>query len=132
MLSLLVQQEVLLHLAAKTMSFFSASKQFLLPGIPGPIIVSEVTENYCTLKWGSPENINKVPVAFYEVSRQVDGCDNWEICNDKETNCWCVVNNLKPKTGYYFRVIAIASSNNAARSEPRETNEIVRTKRKHA
>ena len=110
----------------------SDTEQIPLPGIPGLIIVSDLTANFCRLEWGSPENIDKVPVAFYEVYCQEDGCENWEICNDKEINCWCVVNNLKPETDYYFRVIAIASSNNAARSEPRETNEIGRTKCKHA
>ena len=103
-----------------------------MPAIPGSFIVSDVRAKSCRLEWGAPENINKVSIAYYEVSWQVDGCDNWEICNDKETNCWCVVNNLEPETDYYFQVIAIASSNNAARSEPRRTSEIIRTKCKHA
>ena len=86
MLSLLVQQELFSHLASKTMSFLSDTEQIPLPGIPGPIIVSDVTENSCRLEWGSPENISKVPVAYYEVSWQEDGCDNWEICKDESYN----------------------------------------------
>ena len=109
------------------LSYIAPQAIISAPAIPqAPLLVTNITATSCQLKWRPPANNIDVLVEFYEVCYQVEGGYNWEICNNTEINCWCIVNNLAPETGYYFQVIAV--SHKKARSEPLRTTTIVQTK----
>ena len=63
-----------------------------VPAIPqGPLLVTNITATRCQLKWRPRANNIEILVNFYEVQYQVDGGYSWEICNNTEINCWCIV-----------------------------------------
>ena len=100
-----------------------------VPSTPkGPLVISEVTETSCSLKWKPSEKDGGKPITKYVIELRESKRSTWSEAGSVEPK----VTEFKPKrlmTGneYYFRVKAV---NEEGDSAPLEGTEIVAPKKK--
>ena len=80
------------------------------PGAPtGPMVISNVSKNECTLAWKSPENDGGSRITHYAIEKRdtSKGKDAWvpysDVCKDHSIK----VHGLKENNEYEFRVMAV-------------------------
>ncbi|CAK5074870.1 unnamed protein product [Meloidogyne enterolobii] len=85
------------------------------PGKPrGPLDVSNVTEEGCSLEWKPPEDDGGEPIEYYEVEKLDADTGRWTPCA-KVKDCKADVKGLQKGKQYQFRVKAV---NKEGQSEP--------------
>ena len=87
------------------------------PDMPeGPLRITDVHKEGCTLKWKAPQDDGGVPIDFYLVEKQDKETGRW-VPAGRTKDIFMDVNNLTPGQEYTFRVTAI---NEEGESEPLE------------
>lgn len=77
------------------------------PGPPqGPIEVSDVTPETCSLSWRPPLDDGGSPITNYIVERREATSDSWVKCSSFVRTCHYDVIGLEPNKKYFFRVMA--------------------------
>lgn len=100
-----------------------------MPSAPkGPLVVSDVTENSCTLKWKPSEKDGGKPITKYVIEIRESRRSMWSESGTVEPK----VTEFKPKklmvgNEYYFRVKAV---NEEGESAPLESTDTVAPKKK--
>lgn len=84
----------------------------------GPLDVSDIHKEGCTLQWKPPEDTGGAPIEFYAVEKLDVESGKWIPCG-KSTEPKLVVGSLEPGQEYKFRVCAV---NSEGESEPLETD----------
>jgi predicted phage tail protein len=89
------------------------------PGKPkGPLEVSNVTEEGCTLDWRPPEDDGGEPIECYEVEKMDTQTGKWvPVARTKDTSV--DIKGLQKGKAYHFRVKAV---NKEGQSEPLQTD----------
>lgn len=87
----------------------------------GPIVVIDVDRTSIKIKWLPPKDDGGSPVTGYIIEKREASSKSWSK-EDKVADFVTEyrINNLKEKTEYHFRVIAV---NEIGKSEPLETSE---------
>ncbi|CAJ0936046.1 unnamed protein product, partial [Mesorhabditis belari] len=85
------------------------------PGAPmGPLDVTDVFEDHCTLEWAPPEDDGGCPIDHYEIEKMDMATGRWVPCGRSDGTTTQVAN-LQPGHEYKFRVKAV---NKEGESEP--------------
>ena len=87
----------------------------------GPLDVSDIHKEGCTLQWKAPDDDGGSPIEFYAVEKLDPDSGRW-IPIGRATEPKMVVNNLQPGQEYKFRVAAV---NSEGESEPLETEKSI-------
>lgn len=88
------------------------------PGRPGKPDIIDYDNKSVTLKWTRPEEDGGRPITHYTVEMRDKLSVEWaEVLKTKDNNPECVVEGLKEKNIYQFRIRA---HNKAGASEPSE------------
>ncbi|ODM93780.1 Twitchin [Orchesella cincta] len=87
----------------------------------GPLDVSDIHKEGCTLNWNPPEDDGGAPIEFYAVEKLDPDSGRW-IPIGKATEPKMLVGNLQPGQEYKFRVSAV---NSEGESEPLETDKSI-------
>lgn len=85
----------------------------------GPLDVSDVHKEGCTLKWAEPEDDGGCPIEYYEVEKMDEDTGVW-VPAGKSPTPKCDLTNLQPGKKYKFRVRAV---NKEGDSEELETED---------
>jgi titin len=93
------------------------------PDAPGKSVVTNFTEDSCSLKWAAPEHDGGAPVKFYVLEMKRSSDYRWSVVNDNIKVTEFTVSHLRPETDYEFHVLA---ENKAGVSRPSESSGIVR------
>lgn len=91
-------------------TFFCSSWQFTeKPSAPvGPLVISDVTEDFCELEWKAPESDGGLPITAYCVEMREVRRSAWTKCAEiKPTHARCHVSGMLTDNEYMFRVSAI-------------------------
>lgn len=89
-----------------------------VPSAPeGPLAVSDVHKEGCTLNWKPPADDGGEPIEYYAIEKMDEDTGRWVPCG-KANNCKAVIGNLEPGHKYKFRVAAV---NREGESTPLET-----------
>ena len=95
------------------------------PSAPkGPLEVSDVFEDHCTLDWKPPEDDGGLPIDFYEIEKLDTATGRWVPCGRADTT-HATVQNLQPGHSYQFRVRAV---NKEGESDPLTTDKEILAK----
>uniref|UniRef100_A0A7E4VU92 non-specific serine/threonine protein kinase n=1 Tax=Panagrellus redivivus TaxID=6233 RepID=A0A7E4VU92_PANRE len=90
----------------------------------GPLEVSDVFEDRCTLDWKPPEDDGGTPIEYYEIEKLDVATGRWVPCGRaNDTNA--TVQNLQPGHSYQFRVRAV---NKEGESDPLTTDTAILAK----
>ncbi|XP_013148822.1 PREDICTED: twitchin isoform X2 [Papilio polytes] len=84
----------------------------------GPLEVSDVTKNSCTLTWDKPEDDGGAPIEYYEIEKLDPLTGQWLPCGTAK-DCKANVAGLQEGKPYKFRVKAV---NKEGESEELETD----------
>jgi len=88
---------------------FTAAKADIpksLPGMP-TVSVKDVTSRSVTLQWKPPSDTGGVHLLGYIIEKRIASASSWERVETVESSCTIfTVQNLKEKSGYFFRVSA--------------------------
>lgn len=87
----------------------------------GPLKVSDVHKEGCTLKWDKPEDDGGSPIEYYEIEKMDEETGRW-VPAGKSTEPRCEIANLQPGHKYKFRVRAV---NKEGDSEELETDQAI-------
>lgn len=87
----------------------------------GPLDVSNIHKDGCTLKWKPPEDDGGMPIECYEVEKMDEETGRWVPCG-KSTKPELEVTNLVPGKKYKFRVRAV---NREGDSDELETDQSI-------
>lgn len=90
----------------------------------GPIDISDVHKEGCTLKWGEPEDDGGCPIEYYEIEKMDEETGVW-VPAGKSPTPQCDLTNLTPGKKYKFRVRAV---NREGDSEELETDKAILAK----
>lgn len=94
----------------------------------GPLEVSSVDHDRCTLEWKPPKDDGGSPVSSYIIEKRPVGSDKWTKTGPSTSGTTQTVRNLDNGVSYEFRVCA---ENENGRSEPLMATEPVRIKSPH-
>lgn len=72
----------------------------------GPLEVSDVTKEGCTLKWKKPDDDGGSPIEYYEIEKMDTETGMW-VPAGRSTEPKFDVKNLVPGKNYKFRVRAV-------------------------
>ncbi|XP_073994367.1 obscurin isoform X7 [Rhodnius prolixus] len=95
-----------------------------VPDAPDSPTVAEISDRQVLLKWKQPKRDGNSPIVCYSLQYQMAESSEWKEVNNKITHEFYLVKNLRPATGYLFR---LASWNAIGWSEPGIATEIMRT-----
>lgn len=84
----------------------------------GPLKVSDVHKEGCTLEWKPPLDDGGEPIEFYNIEKMDEETGRW-VPAGRSKDCKAVLNNLEPGKSYKFRVAAV---NREGESIPLETD----------
>lgn len=90
----------------------------------GPLDVSDVHKEGCTLKWGEPEDDGGCPIEYYEIEKMDEETGIWVPAGKSQTP-QADLTNLTPGKKYKFRVRAV---NREGDSEELETEQAILAK----
>uniref|UniRef100_A0AC34RIM6 Twitchin n=1 Tax=Panagrolaimus sp. JU765 TaxID=591449 RepID=A0AC34RIM6_9BILA len=89
------------------------------PSAPlGPLNVSDVYEDHCTLDWKAPEDNGGLPIDYYEIEKLDVATGRWVPCG-RSDGTKAEVKGLQPGHEYQFRVRAV---NKEGESDPLVTD----------
>ncbi|RWS00286.1 twitchin-like protein, partial [Dinothrombium tinctorium] len=92
------------------------------PSTPnGPLEVSDVHKDGCTLKWNEPDDDGGSPIEGYEIEKLDEETGRWMPCGKATKPCF-EVKNLTPDHKYKFRVRAV---NKDGQSDDLETDRAI-------
>lgn len=92
------------------------------PGKPeGPLKISDVHKEGCTLKWNPPEDDGGVPIEYYAVEKMDTETGRW-VPAGRSKEPKLELSNLEPGQEYKFRVMAV---NAEGESEPLEADKSI-------
>lgn len=92
------------------------------PGKPeGPLKISDVHKEGCSLKWNPPQDDGGVPIDYYNVEKMDMDTGRW-VPAGKTREPKIDLNNLEPGKEYKFRVAAV---NTEGESEPLEAEQSI-------
>ncbi|KAI0982140.1 hypothetical protein GJ496_002986, partial [Pomphorhynchus laevis] len=94
----------------------------------GPLDVSGVDHDRCTLRWNPPKDDGGSPITSYVIEKRPVGSDKWLKACPSTPSTFANVQNLENGVNYEFRVIA---ENINGRSEPLTVDDSVRIKSPH-
>ncbi|CAJ0587388.1 unnamed protein product, partial [Mesorhabditis spiculigera] len=95
------------------------------PSAPmGPLDVTDVFEDHCTLEWAPPEDDGGTPVDHYEIEKMDMATGRWVPCG-RADGTTAQVHNLQPGHEYKFRVKAV---NKEGESEPLTADQAILAK----
>uniref|UniRef100_A0AC34GPF1 Twitchin n=1 Tax=Panagrolaimus sp. ES5 TaxID=591445 RepID=A0AC34GPF1_9BILA len=95
------------------------------PSAPkGPLEVSDVFEDRCTLDWKPPEDDGGMPIDYYEIEKLDTASGRWVPCG-RADDTHATVQNLQPGHSYQFRVRAV---NKEGESDPLTTEKEILAK----
>lgn len=87
----------------------------------GPLKISDVHKEGCTLKWNPPQDDGGVPLDYYQVEKMDTATGRW-VPAGKSREPKIELNNLEPGQEYKFRVSAV---NAEGESEPLEAEQTI-------
>uniref|UniRef100_A0AAF5DMX8 non-specific serine/threonine protein kinase n=1 Tax=Strongyloides stercoralis TaxID=6248 RepID=A0AAF5DMX8_STRER len=90
----------------------------------GPLEVSEIFEDKCTLDWKPPEDDGGIPIDHYEIEKMDLATGRWVPCG-RSDGTKAEVQNLQPGHSYQFRVRAV---NKEGESDPLTTDAAILAK----
>uniref|UniRef100_A0A0N5C6U2 non-specific serine/threonine protein kinase n=1 Tax=Strongyloides papillosus TaxID=174720 RepID=A0A0N5C6U2_STREA len=90
----------------------------------GPLEVSDIFEDKCTLEWKPPEDDGGIPIDHYEIEKMDLATGRWVPCGKAE-GTKAEVQNLQPGHSYQFRVRAV---NKEGESDPLTTDAAILAK----
>lgn len=92
------------------------------PGKPeGPLKISDIHKEGCTLKWNAPQDDGGIPIEYYQVEKMDTETGRWVPAGrSKEPKLECT--NLEPGQEYKFRVMAV---NAEGESEPLDAEQAI-------
>uniref|UniRef100_A0A0N5A493 non-specific serine/threonine protein kinase n=1 Tax=Parastrongyloides trichosuri TaxID=131310 RepID=A0A0N5A493_PARTI len=90
----------------------------------GPLEVSDIFEDKCTLEWKPPEDDGGMPIDHYEIEKMDLATGRWVPCGRAE-GTKAEVQNLQPGHSYQFRVRAV---NKEGESDPLTTDAAILAK----
>lgn len=92
------------------------------PGKPeGPLKISDVHKEGCSLKWNAPQDDGGVPIEYYQVEKMDTDTGRW-VAAGRSKEPKIELNNLEPGQEYKFRVAAV---NAEGESEPLEAEQTI-------
>lgn len=92
------------------------------PGKPeGPLKISDIHKEGCTLKWHEPQDDGGTPIEYYQVEKMDTESGRW-VPAGRSREPKLELNNLEPGQEYKFRVMAV---NAEGESEPLEAEESI-------
>lgn len=95
------------------------------PGKPeGPLKISDIHKEGCSLKWNPPLDDGGVPIEYYAVEKMDKDTGRW-VPAGRSKEPKLDVTNLVPGQEYKFRVLAV---NAEGESEPLEAEEYITAK----
>ncbi|KAI5726324.1 hypothetical protein M8J76_000791 [Diaphorina citri] len=92
------------------------------PGKPeGPLKISDIHKEGCSLKWNPPEDDGGAPIEYYMVEKMETDTGRWVPAGRTKDHAYDVAN-LVPNQEYKFRVIAV---NSEGESEPLDADKAI-------
>uniref|UniRef100_A0A8C6LA80 Titin n=1 Tax=Nothobranchius furzeri TaxID=105023 RepID=A0A8C6LA80_NOTFU len=76
----------------------------------GPLLITGVAEDKCTLSWREPLHDGGSPIAHYIIERRETSRLAWTVISSSSTTTWYKVTKLMEGNEYMFRVMAVNSN----------------------